>query len=179
MKKTIIKNSRIFLVLFLATVFSFTINAQDAELVEETNEALNEMFEKVPELSGKISAAYGHAVIPKITKAGIGIGGAGGKGIVYKGGAISGTTKMGQATIGLQLGGQQYSELILFENKTTYDNFISGKFKFSAQVSAVALAAGVSLDAPYKNGVLIYTLAQGGLMYEASVGGQKFSFEEK
>jgi lipid-binding SYLF domain-containing protein len=81
---------------------------------------------------------------------------------------------MSQITIGLQAGGQKYSEVIFFENAEAYERFVSNKFEFAAQVSAVALKAGVSLDAEYTDGMLVITKAIGGLMYEASVGGQKF-----
>jgi lipid-binding SYLF domain-containing protein len=84
---------------------------------------------------------------------------------------------MTQVTIGLQLGGQSYSEIIFFEKQSTFDSFKKGEFEFAAQVSAVALKAGASADASYKNGVAVFTEAKGGLMYEASVGGQKFSYK--
>ncbi len=81
---------------------------------------------------------------------------------------------MSQVTIGFQAGGQKYAEVIFFEDAETYNDFISGNFEFAAQVSAVALTAGVSADAAYEQGLLVMTMAIGGLMYEASVGGQKF-----
>ena len=121
--------------------------------------------------------AYGYAIFPKVTKAGIGIGGAAGKGVVYKNHQIIGISKLKQVSIGLQLGGQQYSEVIFFENKESFDNFINGKLKFDAQASAVAITAGASIDAAYQDGVAVYTMVKGGLMYEASIGGQHFKFE--
>lgn len=103
----------------------------------------------------------------------------GGKGIVYKSGVATGTTKTGQASIGFQLGAQKYMQLILFENSDAYESFTGGKLKFDAQVSAVAIEADSgSLNTPYKSGFLIYTMADGGLMFSATVAGQKFSFEE-
>ena len=82
-----------------------------------------------------------------------------------------------QFTLGLQLGGQTYREIIFFENKTALDLFEYGNFEFGAQVSAVAATAGVSADTDYSRGVAVFTIAKGGLMFEASVGGQKFTFE--
>ncbi|HYJ19724.1 MAG TPA: YSC84-related protein [Burkholderiales bacterium] len=145
------------------------------------------------------SNSYGYAVFPTIGKGGIGIGGAHGKGKVYAGGKHVGDTAMTQVTIGLQLGGQAYSEVIFFENKAAFDAFTSGNFEFGAQASAVAITAGASAQtgttgtttgasatqkdaataAKYSNGMAVFTVAKGGLMYEASIGGQKFSYTPK
>jgi lipid-binding SYLF domain-containing protein len=142
---------------------------------------------------------YGYAVFPTIGKGGIGIGGAHGKGKVYAGGKQVGDTAMTQVTIGLQFGGQAYSEIIFFENKAAFDTFTSGNFEFGAQASAIAITAGASAQAGtsgatagasttqkdaataanYMNGMAVFTVAKGGLMYEASVGGQKFSYTPK
>jgi lipid-binding SYLF domain-containing protein len=136
------------------------------------------MFEKAPKLKAKFNKAHAYAIYPEIKKAGIGIGGAGGKGVVYKGGAVTGQSKMSQASIGFQLGAQKYSELILFENLEAYEKFTGGKLKFNADVNAVALDAdAVGFDLPYSSGVLIFTMGQGGVMFSASVAGQKFTFE--
>jgi lipid-binding SYLF domain-containing protein len=123
------------------------------------------------------SSAYGYVVFPGIGKGGLGVGGAGGKGTVFKGGSSVADAKMSQVTIGLQAGGQKYAEVVFFENKDAYDRFMGNNFEFAAQVSAVALKAGVSADAEYRDGMLVFTEAIGGLMYEASVGGQKFKVE--
>ena len=107
----------------------------------------------------------------------LGIGGAAGRGIVYKGNNALGSSKLKQASIGLQAGGQQYSEVIFFENKEAYDRFASGKLKFDAQASAVAITEGASADMAYSSGVAVFTRVKGGLMYEASIGGQHFTFD--
>lgn len=120
--------------------------------------------------------AYGYAVFPTIGKAGMGIGGAHGKGKVYKKGRFIGLTSLTQVTFGFQLGVQSYSEIIFFRDKTALDNFTDGNYELGAQVSAVAATSGASANADYDDGVAIFTLTKGGLMYEASVGGQKFSF---
>ena len=136
-----------------------------------------EFKEEDPDIAGLFSSAYGYAVFPSIGKGGVGIGGAAGRGVVFKGGAPAGGSHMTQVSVGLQLGGQKYSEVIFFENATAYEKFVGEKFKFAAQASAVALASGASADATYADGVLIFTMPIGGLMYEASVGGQQFKFE--
>jgi len=121
-------------------------------------------------------SSAGYAVFPSVGKGAIGVGGAHGRGQVYEGGTVIGYTTLTQVTIGLQLGGQAYSELIFFKNQAALEDFKGGNYEFSAQASAVAATAGASTDADYTHGVLVFTLTQGGLMYEASVGGQKFSF---
>lgn len=123
--------------------------------------------------------AYGYAVFPEITKGGIGIGGAQGDGTVFEGGASVGSSTMSQVTIGLQLGGQTYREIIFFKDKAALDNFKRGNFELAAEASAVAAAKGASKSANYERGVAIFTLAQSGLMFEASIGGQEFTYEPK
>lgn len=124
-------------------------------------------------------SAYAYAVFPRVAKGGIGIGAAYGKGIVILGDETIGATSVSQLTIGLQLGGQVYSEYIMFKDVTALNNFKRGNFEVGAQLSAVALTAGASLDASYDGGVAIFTVAEGGLMFEASVGGQKFKYKDR
>lgn len=150
--------------------------------------------------SGKFFGnSYGYAVFPTIGKGGIGIGGAHGKGRVYARGAYVGDTSMTQLTVGLQLGGQAYSQMIFFQDKRAFDEFTSGNFEFGAQATAVAITAGASAQAStggtgtgasgtqrhaktageYQKGMAVFTVAKGGLMYEASIGGQKFNYKPK
>jgi lipid-binding SYLF domain-containing protein len=116
-------------------------------------------------------------VFPRVGKAGIGVGGARGKGLVIEGDKTAGRVTLTQLSIGLQLGAQSYSEFIFFRDQTALDDFKRGNFELGAQVSAVAVTAGASRDANYSKGVAVFTIAEGGLMYEASVGGQKFRFK--
>ena len=132
--------------------------------------------QKAPNLKLFFRKAYGYAVFPTVGKGGIGLGGAFGKGEVFKKGHYIGRTSLTQITFGFQLGGQAYSEVIFFKDKKALNDFTAGNFKLGAQASAVALTAGISADIDYNNGVAIFTQAKGGLMYEATVGGQKFSF---
>ena len=156
---------------FLA--FSFNSYAQkdvsdkSAKVIKEfkkTNDKINKYF----------ASAYAYAVFPSIGKGGLGVGGATGNGTIYKGGEVVGDCKMTQVTIGFQAGGQAYSEIIFFQDKDAFDRFTGDKFEFAAQATAVAVTAGASFDVDYRDGILIFTHAKGGLMYEASVGGQKF-----
>ena len=124
-----------------------------------------------------IESAAGYAVFPEVTKGAIGIGAAHGGGCVYERGALAGTASLTQVTLGLALGGQSYAEVIFFETPEALDSFKKSEMALSAQVSAVAAASGASSNAKYQLGVAVFTLARGGLMYEASVGGQKFKFK--
>lgn len=135
--------------------------------------------EKDPGIDRWFKSAYGMAVFPRVAKGGFGIGGAYGKGIVIRGDKTIGDTSLSQITIGLQLGGQVYAEFIMFKDVTALDNFRRGNYELGAQLSAVALTAGASLDAAYDGGVAIFTVAEGGLMFEASIGGQKFKYSDR
>jgi lipid-binding SYLF domain-containing protein len=133
--------------------------------------------EKDPGMEKVLADAVGYAVFPSVGKAAIGVGGAHGKGVVYEHGKRIGRSTLSQLTVGLQLGGQEYSEVVIFKDQAAVDNFKKGKLKLNAQASAVAVKERVSADLAYRDGVAIVTMAKGGLMYEASVGGQKFSFD--
>jgi len=180
MSRIFLKVPKIFMV-FLFINFNLSLFAQvggwNPELQNEAKEALQEMLEKTPKLQSYVDNAYGYAVFPKITKAGLGIGGAAGNGVVYQSHEAVGSSKLKQASFGLQAGGQQYSEVIFFENKEAFEHFTNGNLKFDAQASAVAITAGVSIDVAYKNGVAVFTETLGGLMYEASIGGQHFTYK--
>ena len=150
---------------------------KDTKLQDETKEAIKELVAEHPEIESHFHSAYGFAVFPKITKAGLGIGGAGGHGLVFDNKTVIGESKLAQATFGLQAGGQQYMEVIFFEDQPALDRFTKGKVKFSGQASAVALKDGASVDIDYQDGVAIFTKTIGGLMAEASVGGQSFKYK--
>ena len=178
---------------YMAVLLIIISNATHAAAtVEKCKETLKKFKElgNVPEL---LAESYGYAVLPTIGKGGIGIGGAGGTGCVFAGGKHSGNVSMGQITIGWQLGGQAYSQIILFKNVDVYDDFSEGRFEFGADATAVALTYGAAAGAStkgasasagdtravgaWKRGMAVFTIAKGGLMYEASIGGQKFKFK--
>ena len=164
-------------VLALTNVSFAQIGGWNPELVSESNKAMTGMIEEAPKLQSFHDKAYGYAIFPKVTKAGLAIGGAAGNGIVYENKEIIGSSKLKQASFGLQAGGQQYSEVIFFENKESLDRFTNGNLKFGAQASAVAITEGASVDVAYQNGVAVFTHVKGGLMFEASLGGQHFKYE--
>lgn len=121
--------------------------------------------------------AAGYAVFPNVGKGALGVGGAAGKGAVYEKGTPVGTAQMVQVTIGAQAGGQGYREVIFFENRDAADRLMKNKIEFSGQASAVAVKAGASANANYRNGVVVFSQEKGGLMLEASLGGQKFTYK--
>jgi lipid-binding SYLF domain-containing protein len=145
------------------------------------------------------ASSYGYAVFPTIGKGGMVVGGAGGRGKVYAGGRVTGESTMVQASVGFQLGGQAYSQVVFFKDKAAYDEFTTTGFEFSAEASAVAITLGASAKAgssgvsgsasaaaggkkegaaEYVRGMMVLTYAKGGLMYEAALAGQKYFFSK-
>jgi lipid-binding SYLF domain-containing protein len=151
--------------------------ASDAELIKEAQAVVATFKKTDPKIEKFFGSAAGYAVFPTIAKGGLVVGGAGGDGVLFVKGKPVGRSSMGQATIGLQAGGQSFSEIIFFETPASLSSFQKGDFALAAQASAVALSAGAAAVAKYENGVAIFTATKGGLMYEASVGGQKFGYK--
>ncbi|HET7369804.1 MAG TPA: lipid-binding SYLF domain-containing protein [Gammaproteobacteria bacterium] len=145
---------------------------QDPQIAETIASFKN----KDPSMAPYFHDAYGYAVFPTIGKGGFVVGGAYGTGKVYVDDELIGLSSITQATIGLQMGGQTYSEIVFFKDAAALNQFKQGGYELSAQASAVAVTSGAAANANYSNGVAIFTLTKAGLMYEASVGGQKFSF---
>ena len=145
-------------------------------LHDEVTAAITDFKQKDPGLQRFFDSAYAYAVFPSIGEGAIGVGGAYGHGEVYRGGQLVGHCNMTQGTVGVQLGGQSFSEIIFFQNKGTFDQFASDQFAFDAAASAVAASAGASATADYKKGVVLFTKAEGGLMAQAAIGAQKFNY---
>ena len=143
----------------------------------KTIKALNKFKDK-PYLKAYFKKARGYAVFPNIGKGGIGIGGARGSGEVFEKGNVIGRTTVTQVSIGFQLGGQAFSQIIFFKDKKSLERFTEGNFEFGASASAALISEGANATADYSDGVAVLTYSKGGLMYEASIGGQKFSYEE-
>ena len=155
------------------------------------------LFKNAGQSASFFGKSYAYAVFPTIGKAGLGIGGAHGEGRVYEQGKHVGDTKMTQLSIGWQAGAEGYSEIIFFQDKRSFDEFTSGNFEFGANVSAVVITAAASGTATttgstatasggkkdaktagkFDKGTAIFVISKGGLMYEASVSGQKFSYK--
>ncbi len=171
------KTKTLVLTMFLIVFSTVAFAQKSKEIEKESLKAIKVFKNEYPGLNKFFNTAYGYVVFPHIGKGGIGIGGAGGKGTVFKGGTPVALAKMFQVTIGVQAGGQKYAEIIFLQNKKAFDRFTGSKYEFAAQVSAVALKEGVSKDAKYSDGLLVFTRVIGGLMYEASIGGQKFKIK--
>jgi len=152
---------------------------ESVELDVKAKETLAEFRKNDPSIDNFISKSVGYVVIPTVGKAGFGIGGARGKGVLYENGAVTAVVTLTQLSFGFQWGGQVYSEFIFFQDTPTLSNFKKGNYELNAQASAVAITAGASADAAFVNGMAIFTHAKGGLMYEAAIGGQKFKVELK
>ena len=188
------KINKVILVLLtiMLTAPSVFAKSDPKEDAEDDKKAMKEFL--MSEVVSKFhKSAYAYAVFPTIGKGGLGIGGAHGKGRVYIKGKKTGEVSMTQVSIGLQAGGQAYRQVIFFENKKAYDEFTSGKFEFSAQAEAIVITSsagastgteGSSANADnsqakndYYEGMIVFTMGKGGLMYQASIGGQKYKFK--
>ena len=176
MKNALLSFVTFALLLTFGTVSAFEPDTGD-ELQLSVAKAILDIKNADPGIETFFENSAGYAVFPKVGKGGIGIGGAHGKGLVIAGDQAVGKTSLSQLTIGLQLGGQVYAEFIFFKDETALGHFQRGNFELGAQASAVAVTAGASADANYDKGVAIFTNVGGGLMYEATVGGQKFKYE--
>jgi len=182
-------------ILAMIVIMSFTGIA----LADDFSETIAE-FKKSPAVRPFFNSAYGYAVFPTVGKGGIGIGGAYGKGRVYRQGTVTGEVSLTKLTVGFQLGGQAFSEIIFLQDGRAYKDFTSGEFEFDAAASAVAITAGAQAKAGtegasagagtgsrsgaqaetnYRKGMAVFTYIKGGLMYEAAIGGQKFNFKAK
>ena len=183
---------RMITIMIAVAIFLTGSTAYAAASVQKCQETMAK-FKELGNVKELLAQSYGYAVLPTIGKGGMGVGGAGGSGCVFAGGEHTGNVSMGQVTVGWQLGGQSYSELILFKNADTYKEFTQGNFEFGADATAVALTYGAAAGAStqgasasagdtkgvgaWKRGMAVFTLAKGGLMYEASIGGQKYNFK--
>jgi lipid-binding SYLF domain-containing protein len=180
----------------MTSVFIVAATTAIARTVADYSQTI-EVYKSSPHVKTYFAKAYGYAVFPTVGKGGFGIGGAHGKGQVYRGGKVTGFTSISQVSIGFQFGGQAFSQMIFFQDKRAYDEFTSGNFEFDATASAVAITAGAQAttggtgstagasagprtasqaEVSYRHGMATFIRAKGGLMYEASIGGQKFSF---
>ncbi len=165
---------------FALTATGWAWDADDAEEYDQKAQQAIALFKaKDPDIQKFFDTSSGYVVIPTVGKAGFGIGGARGKGVLYEDGEVTANVTLTQLSFGFQAGGQAYSEFIFFEDDVALANFKRGNYELGAQASAVAITAGASADAKFNGGMAIFTQAKGGLMYEASVGGQKFKVEVK
>jgi lipid-binding SYLF domain-containing protein len=155
--------------------------AQNYVEVEREARTTVQMFrDSDPTIARFFDSAVGWAVFPKITKGGAGIGGAHGFGVVYdNNGTWIGNTDVTQGSIGLQLGGQTFREIVFFQDQAAMRKFKNGNMEFSANASAVAVESGAGAAADFQEGVAVFTMTRAGLMFEASIGGQSFDYNAR
>ena len=173
----------IYFLLIVCFLTAFPLSAQTAakknKIIADSKSAKVEFIKSDPLMKALFDKAHAYVIFPNVGKGGFGIGGAAGNGVVYQNDNIIGMAKMSQLSIGFQAGGQAYREVIFFESKKELDRFKQSLFEFSAQASAVAATEGASANVKFNDGVMVFTMQKGGLMYEASIGGQKFKFNKE
>ncbi|MCL2640026.1 MAG: hypothetical protein FWD53_04195 [Phycisphaerales bacterium] len=152
--------------------------ADDAKLRHaNVTQAIADMKAKDPTLEKLFKSAHAYAIFPNVVAGGLGVGGFSGTGEVYQGGKFVGYAKMSGANIGYQIGGQSFVQVIFFQNATAFGNFKAGTLEFDAKATAVAASSGAGAQADYANGIVAFAMPRKGLMAQAAIGGQKFSFE--
>lgn len=159
------------------TACSSTPTTRDAadEKISQANATIETMAKKDPSIRPALADAYGYVVFSTVGSGALIVGGEGGGGIVFEGGNPWGTATLAKGSIGLQVGGESYSELIIFLTKEAFDRFTTGEFTFTAEASATAVTANAAAEAPVIGGAKVLTMAKGGLIASAAVGGQNFS----
>lgn len=165
------------ILLLLVSFGSVAQNKKDSKVIADAQKAKDKLIEKDDGLADFFSEAAGYVIFPNVGKGGFIIGGASGNGVVYDNGNIIGMADLKKVDVGLQAGGQAIAEVIFFETEEDLQEFKDGDFEFSAQASAVAVKSGKAKNAKYRDGVVVFAMPKAGLMAEASVGGQKFSYK--
>ncbi len=173
------KHIKQILVLGLLMISVMGLNAQTQKqqrIIDDAAKAKTTLLEKNEDLQKFFDNAAGYVIFPNVGKGGFIIGGASGNGAVYENGKVVGMADLKKINIGLQAGGQAIIEVIFFETKKDLKNFQESNYEFAADASAVALKSGIAVNAEYKSGVAVFALPKAGLMADASVGGQKFTY---
>lgn len=177
MKETLII-SLLMLPLFLTACSTAPEKPEGRDVLSSQIRECIALFEqRDPSIEKFFTKSYGYAVLPKNGKGGFWVGGAFGRGELFEQGKMVGYCSMSQATIGFSFGGEFFREIIFFRDKTDLDKFKTEEYTFAAQASTVAITAGAAAKADYKDGVAVFIMSDKGLMVDASVGGQKFSYQ--
>jgi lipid-binding SYLF domain-containing protein len=163
--------------LLLTTTVGLAQSRKDQKIMQDAQKAKTTLLETSPGLERFFEDSAGYVIFPNVGKGGFIIGGASGNGVVYEDGEPVGMADLKKLNIGLQAGGQAIIEVIFFETDVDLQRFKTEKFQFAAETSAVALKSGIAFNAKYKDGVAVFALPKAGLMADASVGGQKFSYK--
>ena len=149
------------------------------DLLQQASVAMGDMSKTDPGINDLTQKAYAYALFPEIAKGGLVFGGGYGRGVVYEQGQHIGYADLSQASFGLQVGGQTYSELIVFQNKAALDRLTQARLDFTADASAVILKTGAAANARFVDGVAVFVRPIGGAMAEASIGGQQVTYVPK
>jgi lipid-binding SYLF domain-containing protein len=166
------------IILLAGSLLPVMLKGQDKQrIIDDSKEAKAAFIETDKQMKSLFENSYGYVIFPNVGKGAVGVGGAAGNGAVYEKGKFIGLAKMLQVTAGFQFGGQAYREVIFFENEAALDHFKDNKLEFSGQISAIAAKEGAAANVKYREGVLVFTQEKGGLMLEAAIGGQKFTYE--
>jgi len=152
-------------------------SAGQAQLQNDSPTAVKDFIAVDPSFDSLIHNSYGYAIFPSIGKGAAGVGGAYGQGEVFQGGKQIGYADMTQATVGASIGGETYTELVVFQTPDALQRFQSSQLTFAGDASAVIAKAGAGADVKWQSGIAIFINVKGGLMTEISVGGQKFNYE--
>ena len=182
MRKTLITSFSLLTIAGLVSSCQKVGNSKFSKCISEVGASQKskialEKFREKSNLENFFKKSNAYAVFPDVVKGGIGIGGARGVGEVFQNCKAIGSTTMTQLSVGFQLGGQAFSQIIFFKDKRDLDRFTQGNFEFGASASAALINSGAAVESAYSNGIAVLTVSKGGLMYEASIGGQKFNFE--
>jgi lipid-binding SYLF domain-containing protein len=177
-------NGKVLMALLLSVIGVGTVGCSTAPKTQEKRDALDSnvqttldaMRAEDPSFGAFLDGAYGYAVYPTVGRGAFVFGGSYGKGEVFEQGKFIGYSDMSQATVGAQIGGEAFAEVIAFENKAALDKFTTKEYAFTAEVKAVALKSGVAKQARFRDGLAVFQYVKGGLMAEAAVGGQRFRF---
>jgi len=172
-----IRNSILSVLLSLALSPFLARADADADLKTEAEMAFQRFQDEDSSLTNLLAGSAGYVVFPTVGKGGLIFGGGHGNGIVYEQGEASGKATLTEINIGTQVGGEAFSEVIFFKTSDALRHFKEGHFEGSATLNAMVGAEGAALNAKYREGVVVFTLPKSGLMLQASIGGQRFSFK--
>ena len=151
--------------------------AEEQAAISQARATVQTMTAEDPTLQGVLDRSYGYVVFPQIGAGGFIVGGARGQGVVFERGRPVGFATITEGSIGLQAGGQSFSEIIVFEDPSAFQRLRSGNFDLTAEAQAIALTSGVAANANFEGGTAVFVLPEGGLMAGVSVGGQQIDFE--
>ncbi|RED47239.1 Las17-binding protein actin regulator [Winogradskyella eximia] len=173
-----IKNSIVSMALLFVTVFAFAQNKDDMRVMKDAEKAITTLKQLDRGLEKFFNNASGYVVFPNVGEGALIIGAASGNGVLYENGVSTGMAEMKKLDIGMQAGGEAYTQVVFFETEEALNEFKEGNFEFSAEAKAVIIDEAVSKNANYNDGVVVFAKSKGGVMADVSIGGQKFSYSE-